>query len=248
MQEKIGLNWSIQSHSAAREFCAGVLAGGRRLGDEPCEWHLTQNDDYLRMWIDRLSKSPLRWVSQFVELIDAYAAEHGLDRVRLNDIGCCVGGFIVGSRQQARVAIDYHGYDLSDIYLREARKHFPEQEFRRLDISRDEPEPADVTVMSATLEHIVEWRDALENVMASTRHYAMIRTFLAPNHEWAYYYKDGAAAPYPVFQFTFQEIDEAARAGGFDLTVIRDHATDSIPKYLGCGMTRTMYVCCLRKA
>ena len=215
--------------------------------DATYEWQQTQNDAYLQMCIDRLAQPPLRWVSQFVRLINEATVETGLSSVSVNDLGCCVGGFNRGIEELGTVEFDYTGYDISETYLSVAREHFPARCFQIADIATTRPREADVSVMSGTLEHLADWPQAIANIAATTRRFALIRTFLGTSHEWAYYYKEGARSPYPIMQFTFEEMHDVVSATGFSLEVIRDIATDSIPKYLGCGITRTQYVCRLTR-
>jgi SAM-dependent methyltransferase len=207
------------------------------------EWQNTQDGEYLQLCIDRLSQSPLRWIRQFVTLIDEDARARGDSSISVNDLGCCVGGYAGGIKELATVPVDYVGHDISETYLGIAREHFPERQFALLDIATSQPRHTQYSVMSGTIEHVPDWQAGFANVLASTQRTALIRTFLGHTHEFAYYYKAGSAAPYPIQQFTFQEVSEIASAHGFAIDIVRDAATDSIPKYLGCGITRTQYVC-----
>jgi len=207
------------------------------------EWQETQDAEYLRLCIARLSQPPLRWVKQFVTLIDEDARRRGDASISVNDLGCCVGGYVRGIEDLATVPVDYVGYDISQTYLDIAREHFPDRKFAILDVAATRPRQAQYSVMSGTIEHVPDWKTGFANILAATDRTAFIRTFLGYAHEFAYYYKTGSAAPYPIMQFTFQEISEIAADNGFAIDIMRDAATDSIPKYLGCGITRTQYVC-----
>ena len=211
--------------------------------EQPIDWQTTQDEDYLQLCIDRLSGPPLYWVEQFISIINDKSAHWGEESITLNDIGCCTGAFNVGIRDLAKPSIKYQGYDISTTYLDVARQYFPQGQFDLLDIARTQPRNADVTVMSGTLEHVDEWQTALRHICQSTKRLVIMRTFFSTQHEMAYYYKPGSESPYPIYQFTFQEIHEEAEKNGFSVHMIRDKATDSIPKYLGCGITRTQYVC-----
>lgn len=207
------------------------------------EWQDTQDEEYLRLCIDRLSQPPLRWIKQFVALVDEDARAQGSASVSVNDLGCCVGGYAGGIKGLATVPVDYVGHDISQTYLAIARQHFPERQFVMLDIAASQPRQAQYSVMSGTIEHVPDWRAGFANILVSTQRIAFVRTFLGHSHEFAYYHKPGSAAPYPIRQFTFEEMAEIAAAHGFAIDIVRDAATDSIPKYLGCGITRTQYVC-----
>lgn len=209
------------------------------------DWQTTQDDDYLELCIERLSGAPLYWVEQFIDIINQKTASSQQAPVSLNDIGCCTGAFNVGIRDQANTEIDYQGYDISSTYLEVAKQHFPKSRFDMLDIAKTQPRDTDISVMSGTLEHIDEWQTAIKHICQSTKRFVLMRTFLGTTHEMAYYYKPGAESPYPIYQFTFQQLHEEADKNGFSIEVMRDKATDSIPKYLGCSITRTQYVCLL---
>lgn len=207
------------------------------------EWQETQDAEYLRLCIARLAEPPLRWVNQFVTQIDEDARRHGDASVSVNDLGCCVGAYVRGIEDLATVPVDYVGHDISETYLGIARERFPDRKFVILDVAATRPRAAQYSVMSGTIEHVPDWKAGCANILLATSRTAFIRTFLGDSHQFAYYYKSGSAAPYPIMQFTFQEMAEVAADNGFTIDVMRDAATDSIPKYLGCGITRTQYVC-----
>ncbi|MCV6602605.1 MAG: class I SAM-dependent methyltransferase [Cohaesibacter sp.] len=210
------------------------------------DWQVTQDDDYLTLCTERLSAAPLYWVEQFVTLINETTANWAKEPKKINDIGCCTGAFTIGLRDLAKANFDYQGYDISKTYLNVARQYFPHEKFDLMDIATTRPRKSDITVMSGTLEHIDEWQTALAHMCQSTSRFILMRTFLGHKHEMAYYYKPGAQSPYPIYQFTFQQMHEEAEKHGFSIDILRDKATDSIPKYLGCSITRTQYVCMLR--
>jgi len=121
------------------------------------DWHSTQNQDYISLLKSRLNGPLLHWVDQFVKIINQSIGEGGI--TTLNDLGCCVGNFFRGV-DFLQGSINYRGYDVSDIYLSIAREFFPAGNFLKLDISEQMPQEADVTVMSATLEHLDNYTNA----------------------------------------------------------------------------------------
>src|SRR5690606_36942821 len=76
------------------------------------EWQNTQDAEYLQLCIDRLSQPPLRWIRQFVTLIDEDARTRGDSSISVNDLGCCVGGYAGGIKELATVPVDYVGHDI----------------------------------------------------------------------------------------------------------------------------------------
>ncbi len=117
-----------------------------------------------------------------------------------------------------------------------------------LDIATELPQQnADVSVISATLEHIEQWETALANILDTTRQQVLLRSFFGMQPASDMYKKAHATHPYLIRQFTFEQLAAAAESKGFSTRFLRDRATDSIPQYLGCGVTRTQYIAVLRK-
>jgi hypothetical protein len=204
-------------------------------------FHQTQDQDYLDLCISRAQNEYLNWVEQFLDLIEQNVKlESGLS---LNDIGCCVGQFWKGLARRA-LGISYHGYDIEDTYLREARRIFPELSDRvhYLDIATTKPAVADISVVSATLEHLDSLSPGIDHFLTATKTLAIVRTFLGESSEHGSYKKPKALQAYAVNQYSFVELLEAFAKYGFTTTVVRDRNTDSLPKYIGPGLVRTQYI------
>ena len=201
------------------------------------DWHLTQDEDYLRLCLDRLNQEPLKWVTQVVALIEQHGRrrDHSDRSMSVNDVGCNVGHLPKGL-SEAGLSCDYLGLDVSETYLRHAREAFPGHAFALHDISSSAPRETDISVCSAVLEHILRWEDALENVLQSTRSTAYVRTFFGPQYERSAYVK-GQSVPYWIQQFSIVQFGELCSQRGFTMRIVRDSATDSMPQYLGCGVT-----------
>lgn len=213
------------------------------------DWHHSfQTDDYLHLMLKRLDSDtpPLRWCEQFTELIrDEF--QDSTSQLSLHDLGCNVGHF-------CRVLpllpyrIIYNGFDISDTYLTVAKSRYPQYRFNLLDISNDKiTQEADVSIISATLEHIEQWELAFTNILSSTRRLALLRSFFGMESMNHLFKNELATNAYPIRQFRFEQIARASEEMGFKVRFVRDRATDSIPQYLGCGITRTQYVAVLRK-
>lgn len=202
-------------------------------------FQITQDDEYLAVCVHRARHEYLDWVEQFLDLIE----QHASGAATLNDIGCNVGQFWKGLARRD-LALEYRGYDIEPIYLEEARKIFPELDGRLsiLDVTRKTPPAADVSVASATLEHLEHLSPGLEHMLAATRDLALVRTFLGAEPATALFQKPGAQAPYFVNQYSFEDLLGTFDGCGFGTTVVRDRHTDSMPKYLGPGIVRSQYV------
>jgi hypothetical protein len=98
-----------------------------------------------------------------------------------NDFGCNVGHFFRGV-SDINIPIDYRGYDISETYLRIARENFGDQYFFNYDLSSESLfnvlRVADISVISATLEHIDKYHVALNNIFLNTRKLVVLRTFV----------------------------------------------------------------------
>lgn len=213
------------------------------------DWHLSfQDEDYLSLSMQRLeSDSPvLYWCKQFGEII----REHFLgadEPLHIHDIGCNVGHFCRVLPELQHEVI-YRGYDISETYVGRARQRHSGHSFSLLDIATELPEQnADVSVISATLEHIELWETALENILKTTRQLVLLRSFFGMQAASDMYKKAQAKHPYLIRQFTFEQVAVAAESKGFSTRFLRDRATDSIPQYLGSGVTRTQYIAVLKK-
>lgn len=164
---------------------------------------------------------------------------------QIHDVGCNVGLFCRVLPLISNKA-NYFGYDISETYIELTRQRFPHLSFQILDIATGMPEQqADVTIISATLEHIEAWELALENILNSTKSIVLLRSFFGAHPVSDMYKKDKASSPYLVRQFTFEQVSKVAYEKGFITRFLRDAATDSVPQYLGCGITRTQYIATL---
>ena len=208
----------------------------------------SQDDAYLALCVERARTQYLTWVEQFLDLLEE-RIDGGRERT-LNDIGCNLGQFWKGLARRDGLAIDYRGFDVEEIYRQEAVKVFPELDGKLagLDITTETPPSADVTVVSATMEHLPGLQPALGHLLDSTQEIALIRTLMGDTSETALRHKPGAAKPYPVNQYSFVELLAACEESGFETEVHRDRHTDSLPVYLGDGIVRRQYVVVARRA
>lgn len=204
-------------------------------------FHESLNDEILEIIINRAKCEYLTWVEQFLDII-----EQNIDydkKKSLNDIGCNLGQFWKGLKRR-QLNIDYNGYDIEPIYLREIKKIFPDISnfLYSLDISKEKPNNSDISVMSATLEHLERISPGLDNVLQTTRELFILRTFLGDVSDRSISMIDGAKRYHYINQYSFLEVLELFDRYDFHTSIIRDKYTDSMPKYLGLGIIRTQYV------
>ncbi|MEJ5227791.1 methyltransferase domain-containing protein [Thermodesulfovibrio sp.] len=202
----------------------------------------SQDKEYLELCIERAKNDYLTWVEQFLDIIGE--AVDYKNPLRLNDIGCNLGQFWKGLKKRGWFSIEYFGYDCEEIYLEHAKKIFPEisQRLFKLDINREKLPECDITVCSATLEHLEYLQPALDNMLQSTKRLILLRTFLGETPLKSIRMKEGANTYYNIHQFSFNEIFLSFEKNGFSSKIIRDKYTDSMPQYIGNGIIRTFYI------
>lgn len=201
----------------------------------------SQNKEYLELCIDRAKNVELTWVEQFLDIIcDNFYSK---SKLRLNDIGCNLGQFWKGLKKRGGNT-QYFGYDSEEVYLEEAKKIFPEisKKLFKLDITQEKPPDCDITICSATLEHLEYLQPALDNMLQSTKELFLLRTFLGEIPFKSIRMKEGAKTYYDIHQFSFSEIFLSFEKNGFSSKVIRDRYTDSMPNYLDNGIIRTFFI------
>jgi hypothetical protein len=102
------------------------------------------------------------------------------ETLSIKDIGCQT--FQVYKQIKSKnLSFHYYGYELDKNYVDIGLKYFPELESKEiignfLEVSK--PIYTDVSVCSATLEHIDDWILFLEKILESTSSYVYIRTFM----------------------------------------------------------------------
>jgi len=203
----------------------------------------SQNKEYLELCIDRARNIDLTWIEQFLDIIfDSVDSERQL---LLNDIGCNLGQFWKGLKKKGwGDNIQYFGYDSEEVYLEEAKKIFPEisKKLFQFDITQGKPPDCDITVCSATAEHLEYLQPGLDNMLQSTKGLFLLRTFLGVEALKSISMKEGAKTYYNIHQYSFSEILLSFERNGFSSRVIRDRYTDSMPNYLDNGIIRTFFI------
>jgi hypothetical protein len=201
----------------------------------------SQEDGYLDLCVSRAQGEYLGWVEQFLEIIEE---ENFVGVKEISDIGCNVGQFWKGLKRRDHDQFLYSGFDYEKKYLEAALNIFPELEGRlhNHDLTKDSLPDTDITVCSATIEHLPSLEIGLNDMIKSTRNVILLRTFLGESQLTSLNMKQGAKEPYLIHQFSFHDIFSIFSKAGFKVTIIRDKYTDSMPRYLATGIVRTFYV------
>lgn len=201
------------------------------------DWHSTQNQDYISLLKSRLNGPLLHWVDQFIKIINQSINQsiNGERIITINDVGCGVGNFYRGV-DFLQGSINYRGYDVSEIYLSTACEFFPAGNFIKFDISEQMPQEADVTVMSATLEHLDNYTCALKNIFLSTKKLFILRTFIGLESLFDMCQTSQALDSYLIRQFTIEEI-VLKMPEGWQYYLLEDNATNGKIKFVCNGVT-----------
>ena len=216
------------------------------------DWHLnTQNKDYLDLSIKRLNEPALIWVSQFTDIINSKIKSIDKLVIKINDIGCNVGHFY-RNINEINSKVSYAGFDISKTYLDIARSHFPEASFIQEDVGSSKFDKnkynCDISVISATLEHIENYEVFLENVFQSTNELVLIRTFIGNESRKDYCLKPGANQSYLIRQFKPAELKDKSFNSSWNCDEIEDLATGGVQKQVSDGIDRSQRILSFQKA
>jgi 2-polyprenyl-3-methyl-5-hydroxy-6-metoxy-1,4-benzoquinol methylase len=208
------------------------------------DWHLeTQNSDYLDVSEKRLTEPPLMWVNQFTEIINSKFETS--QKIRINDIGCNVGHF-ARNINELKSNVDYRGIDISDVYLNIAKQKFPELRFENQDFSSKELNrekfKCDISIISATLEHIQNYKHFLKNIFSSTQKLVLIRTFIGDESRKEYCQKENALKPYLIRQFKKEQLVNQVFNKDWAVEFHEDKATESKWKNICAEIRRKQIV------
>jgi 2-polyprenyl-3-methyl-5-hydroxy-6-metoxy-1,4-benzoquinol methylase len=215
------------------------------------DWHLTtQNQEYLDLSIKRLDEPPLIWVSQFTDIINAKVKTINKQMFKINDIGCNVGHFYRNINLIDSI-VEYTGFDISQTYLDIAHNHFPEANFILEDVGSSEFDRnkynCDISIVSATLEHIEDYEVFLENIFQSTNHLVLIRTFIGTKSLKDYCLKSGANQSYLIRQFQLSDLKDKSFNCSWICEEIVDLATGGLQKQVYEGIDRSQKILSFKK-
>ena len=119
-------------------------------------------DNQLEFYEDRLKTVDLLWCNQILNLIKP---ENKI--IKLNDIGCNYFQFFKEiKRMQRETYFDYFGYDIDSNFINLGLKYFPQlnKKYSIQNIENYLPRKADVSIISATLEHCEYPHKLLNNI------------------------------------------------------------------------------------
>ena len=195
----------------------------------------------------RAKNVDLIWCDQVINLLQEITKKN--ENYSINDIGCNYGQVYKEiKRKKLEKKFSYHGYDIDDKFISIAREHLPElkNKIQVLDIEKETPSSVQITICSATFEHLDDPDKSLSNIFDSTTEYIILRTMIGSNDK-RFIQSDFRFVnqPYNINQYGLFEMSEKFFERGFNFTCIPDHATNMSMKYEvseGSGVMRQMYI------
>lgn len=215
-------------------------------------WQHTQNSDYIKLIRNRIENVDLTWATQFLDIINNEVDT--FCNISIKDIGCQSFQFYKQIKIN-KLPYDYYGYELDESYVKIGLEYFPElsKNIYLGDFTKnDDVKQTDISLCSATIEHVDNWNIFLEKMLSSSNKMAIIRTFLGENTERKSVRATDAKADYPIWQFGFTDFLNAIDKLGWKPEVKRDSFTDSLPIYKSygvdvTGVVRTQYIVVAKK-
>jgi len=144
------------------------------------DWQLwaKRPEDEMKCNLERISGSlpDMESTKQLVKLV-SQTYERGM---RVLDVGCNVGHYLLGIRNKFP-DLDYTGIDAYSIYIEKAKDAFADDHnanFEVKDILQPlyPDNPFDITYCCNVIIHLPDFRDAVKNLLSSTKKVCFIRT------------------------------------------------------------------------
>lgn len=129
---------------------------------------------------------------------------------------------------------DYRGYDYDQNYINIGLKNFKDLKYKLnvLDIEKQTPIESDITICSATYEHLDQPDIALANLFKSTKECLILRTMVGSENiffeQTSEKYVD---KPYNINQFNLYDLAIKFFKNGFNFNCIQDCATKNSSTY-----------------
>lgn len=199
----------------------------------------------IELYEDRLKNVDLIWCKQVVSKLEEFCS---VEKISVNDIGCNYGQLFKEIRRRGlEKKIDYNGYDIDKVFLGMAKKAFPEyaNKFVQLDVETEKLDTRDITICSATFEHLDNPQSALKKMLAATSKHMILRTFVGSESiDFVQDDKRFVATSYNVNQFSLFDLGKVFFEEGFSFCCLKDEATGSVSKEIenSWGVFRTVFL------
>ena len=194
---------------------------------------------------DRIKNVDLIWCNQVVSILEKFCLK---EDISVNDIGCNYGQLYKEiKRRGLEKKINYNGYDIDNLFLDMAKNAFPESanKFIQLDVERERLDKREITICSATFEHLDDPGDSLKKMLSATSRHMILRTFVGDKSiKFVQGDKRIVDTPYNINQFNLFDLGKVFFEEGFSFCCLKDVATGSVRKEIGIssGVFRTMFL------
>ena len=199
----------------------------------------------IKIYNERLKSITHDWVKQILGLI---LYERNLKKkVKINDIGCNLFQFYKGLKtKNKKKRFDYFGYDHDKKYIKYGLNFFPElkRKSKVFDIEKGTPRLADITIISATLEHLNNPDNAIDKLCRSTKKIIFIRSFFGKKKIIKIFKnKKYIDNPYYINQYSFKWMINKLKAYNFtEIKFMKDKATKGKMKNIWPSIKRRFYI------
>ena len=184
----------------------------------------------IALYEERAKNVDLIWCSQVISILEKY--NWNLKKISINDIGCNYGQLYKElKRRNLQDKYDYFGYDYDDNFMEIGKKNFPEikEKFIKLDIEKNTPKISEISICSATFEHLDNPFSTLKNILSTTSQLMILRTFVgSENIDFVQKDKKIVENPYNINQFNLFDLSEIFFEYNFDFCCLKDEATKSL--------------------
>lgn len=208
---------------------------------------LTKQSD-IEIYEKRIRTKNLKWVDQIIKILDKkFLFKKTKKKYFLNDLGCNLFQFYKGLKSfKLEKKIIYKGYDHDITYLNLGLKHFPElkKKYKIFNFEKSIPTSSDISIISATLEHLNYPDQAISNILKSTKKVVIIRSFFGKNKiKKLFKNKKYIDNPYYINQFTFNWLKAKLRKFNFKISkIIKDKATNGKIRKIYPNIKRKFYI------
>ena len=133
-------------------------------------------------------------------------------QLTINDIGCNYGQVYKEIKRKGLIdKLIYRGYGIDPNFLEIGRKNYPEisDSLECFNIELSVPPHCDITIFSATFEHLDDPKDALRKILLTTSKDLYLRTMVgSSNIEFTQSDTRFSSAPYNINQFNLFELSQ----------------------------------------
>ncbi|OUW24628.1 MAG: hypothetical protein CBD34_00265 [Rickettsiales bacterium TMED174] len=209
----------------------------------------TKQSDLL-IYENRIKNKNLKWVKQIIKILKKNILTK--KRISLNDLGCNLFQLYKGLKNN-RLAKNflYTGYDHDKTYIKIGLKHFPElkKKYKIMNLEKTQPSSADVSIISATLEHLNNPNKCIENILNSTKQLIIIRSFFGKKKiKKLFKNKKYVDRPYFINQFKVSWIKKKLEDFNFkNIEIIKDNATKGKVRSIYPGLKRKFSIVVAKK-